>query len=136
MSGLSVWHWLIVLIVLGVPILLLRAILVSRPNDMANTWKFSTVVFVILAFIYPPFYFITIPLFLFLSYLTYKAGAPSQGAPASPESGPSVPAPRVAGSNMATPDVAQRIAELYDLLNRGALTQQEFDDQKHKILTT
>ena len=50
-------------------------------RQIANTWKFRTVVFILLAFAIPRLWIITIPLYLYLAYRSYKAGARTAARP-------------------------------------------------------
>ena len=89
-------------------------------GEVANTWKFRTVVFVFLACVVP-LWLITTPLFLYLAYRSYVAGAP-EGAEG---------AQRPASAQQSK---AQDIAAMHGLLSSGALTQAEFDREKKKLL--
>lgn len=59
---------------------------------------------------------------------------PDHGMPAVPFLQPSVNVVVNTGQEAAALDPAERIARLYDLLEKGALTREEFDLQKAKIL--
>ncbi|MDR0251116.1 MAG: SHOCT domain-containing protein [Burkholderiales bacterium] len=142
MGSFSLWHWFVVGTFLLLIVLikgLLKSNSSSSENEIADTWKFRTVIFVILAFVIP-FWLITLPLFLFLAYRSYKAGKPvgDISAAANPQHNlqhesafaldppPAIP--------VSSPSKAQEIAELHKLLEQGALTQEEFDQEKRKIL--
>lgn len=125
MGSFSVWHWLVVLIVVGIPLWLVVSLVKSSSGEVANTWKFRTVILVILAFVVP-LWPVTLPLFLFLAYRSYKAGSEPQ-----PQLVPAI-ASGTAERNSA--GKAQEIAALHELVAKGALTQAEFDAEKQKIL--
>ena len=76
-----------------------------------NTFSFATILFIILGLIVP-FWPISLPLFWFLAYRSYKSGT----AP--------VPAPSIADLQSAQ-----------DLLDRGAISQEEFDRIKANVLS-
>lgn len=100
----------------------------SQTNEVANTFKFRTVVFIILALIVP-LWFVSLPLFLYFAYRSYVSGV----EPSSLSSNDKVindysNPPRDAGS------MAKEIETLYELLSKGALTQEEFYIQKRKLL--
>ena len=102
--------------------------MLTESVEIANTWKFRTVVFVILACILP-LWPISIPLFLYLAYRSYIAGRPVDATEAPGASG--VP------QHVAEPylsNKARGIAELHELYSSGALTQDEFDAEKKKLL--
>ena len=127
MGSFSIWHWFnwfVMLALIGIPLLLIFVLTKSYPGEVANTWKFRTVVLVIFAFIVP-LWPVTLPLFLFLAYRSYKAGSLPEAD--SKHLAPVSPFP-------SSTDKAQEIAALHDLLNKGALTQEEFEQQKRKIL--
>lgn len=93
----------------------------SKVNQgVANTFKFSTVVFIILGVIIP-FWIITLPLFWFLAYRSYR-----QGRVADPAADASGGAPG--------PSALDAIEKLKSLLDAGAITRDEFDAQKRKLL--
>lgn len=135
MGHFSIFHWLIVFFFLAIAIVLIVLIVVSRhdENEIANTWKFRSVIFVILAFV-TPLWIVTVPLFLFLAYHSYKAGKVSDNtiSPVTPSQVFSsesalIPSPT-------TSSKAQEIAALHKLVERGALRQEEFEQEKKKIL--
>ncbi len=133
MGNFSIWHWIIVLVVVGIPVLLLTGALragVARPGEVANTWKFRTVVFTILAVVVP-FWLITLPLFLFLAYRSYKAGEAAAREPfksLGTEEFPQINAQAPGQSK------AEQLTALHELLKSGALTQEECDAEKKKVL--
>lgn len=91
-------------------------------GEVANTWKFRTVVFVCLAAVIP-IWPISVPVFLYFAYRSYVAG--------------SAPAPGAGGAEepvSAQQSKAQDIAAMHELLSSGALTQEEFDREKKKLL--
>lgn len=126
MGNFSIFHWVWLLVLaIGAYFLFRLVVRVSKPqaNEVANTFKFRTVVFLILAFAIP-LWIITLPLFLFLAYRSYLAGdqAPhsaNQAAPSPPPQGNSI---------------AQEIAALHELLSKNAITEEEFNAQKRRIL--
>lgn len=77
-----------------------------------------------------PFWLITLPLFLYLAYRSYKAGEDT--LPISQTS-----SHNSKGTSHTTPiSKAEQLTTLYELLKSGALTQEEYDSEKHKILGT
>lgn len=89
-------------------------------RGVADTFKFSTVVFIILGVIIP-FWIVTLPLFWFLAYRSYKQGRPAD------------PAVDSAGAARAS-NALDEIQKLKTLLDAGAITQDEFEEQKRKLL--
>lgn len=123
MGSLSIAHWLIVLLAIGVPlliILLLVGMLKRQPGELRNTFKFRTAVHLVLAFLTSGLV-LTIPLFLWLAYRSYCDGeAPGHsGALTSP----------------AKPSKAEELERLHALKVSGALTQAEYDEEKRKLLS-
>lgn len=122
MSNFSFMHWLIVLVILGVPILLIAlvvGVLKPQPNEVARTWKFRTVVYLFFALL-TSFLVVTIPIFLYLAYRSYQNG--STGA---------VPQP----ANVSPPSNLEELERLHALVKSGALTQEEYETEKRKVLT-
>lgn len=127
MGEFSIFHWLIVLLILGVPILLIALIVgVLKPqqNEIANTWKFRTFIHIGLAFLFS-FLLITIPLFLYFAYRSYTAGSTFSSVTAS--SNP----PSISSTSK-----AEQIERLHNLLSSGALTQAEYEIEKSKVLNS
>lgn len=119
MGSFGAFHLLVLLGFVALVIWVVRLLMRSstaRPDEVANTWKFRTVVFVVLAFVVP-LWIVTFPLFLFLAYRSYVAGKPSAGA---------------AQANTATR--SEEIGALHALLQKGALSQDEFEAEKRKLL--
>jgi len=132
MSHFSVWHWIIVLIIIGVPLLLISGALragTARPGEIADTWKFRTVILVILAFAIPA-WLITLPLFLFLAYRSYKAGDSAVGVRPTQ----AIQVAETSRPHPTSQTKTEQLAALHELLKSGALTQDEFDNEKRKIL--
>lgn len=77
-------------------------------NETANTFKFSTLVFVLLG-LFLPLWPITLPLFFWLAYKSYKKGAPDV-------------------SNI------RDIKTAKELLDAGVISQAEFDELKAQFL--
>jgi H+/gluconate symporter-like permease len=140
-SSFSIFHWLIAIAVIGLPVALLvvavfaiKSMFKPGLHEIANTWKGRTFLFAGLA-VLVPLWLITLPLFAYLAHKSYKEGSPP-GTPVVPPQAFNdsttidVPATPSSGAS-----VASRIAELHALLQAGALTQDEFDQQKRKILT-
>ncbi|NEX63406.1 SHOCT domain-containing protein [Noviherbaspirillum galbum] len=130
MSHLSIWHWMIVLVLIGLPVALLLGLgrlLKAGPDEVANTWKGRTFFYAALALLFP-LWLITLPLFSYLAYRSYKAGRPASSTHASPIAQVASVPPSDARS------VASQISELHELLKSGALTQDEFEEQKRKVL--
>jgi hypothetical protein len=77
-------------------------------QEIENTFKFTTVLFLIIGLILP-LWPITLPLFFWLAYRSYKNGVPEK------------------------PPLSElKLAK--DLLESGAITQEEYDVIKQKIL--
>ena len=76
-----------------------------------NTFSFATVLFIILGLIVP-FWPISLPLFWYLAYRSYRSGTPPSSAP-----------------SLADLQNAQ------ELLDRGTISQEEFDRIKANILS-
>lgn len=89
-------------------------------QGVADTFKFGTVVFIILGVIIP-FWIVTLPLFWFLAYRSYKQGRVAD------------PAVDVAVTARAS-SALDEIQMLKTLLDAGAITQGEFEAQKRKLL--
>lgn len=90
-----------------------------KNGEKANTFKFRSVVYILIAV----FGFMTIfgaIIFAYLAYRSYHAGIPADQPAFQP-----VPTPV---SN------AQALGELHKLLSSGAITQEEYDVQKKKLL--
>ncbi|MDR2212745.1 MAG: SHOCT domain-containing protein [Pseudomonadales bacterium] len=90
------------------------------PDEVANTFKPRTVVFIILGLIIPV-WIITLPLFWYFAYKSYIAGElqeqPSSGLPPSLK-------------------VVEEIETLHTLFINGALSEAEFQAQKARLLGT
>ncbi len=86
-------------------------------NEIQNTFKFRTVIYLILG-LFVPFWFITLPLFWFLAYRSYKEGMPT--------------------ANMSVDNHSQfdELKKLKSLLDEGIITPEEFDREKKKLLAT
>jgi len=124
MSSFSLWHWLVVLTVVGVPILLIAlvvGILKPQKAEASNTWKFRTIIYLLLAF-FTSFLVVTIPIFLYLAYRSYVTG----------DAGPPATAAPLAQNRTK----AEELGTLHALLQSGALTQREYDTEKKKLLET
>lgn len=134
MSSFSIFHWIIVFIIIGIPLLLIFGALragVGRAGEKTNTWKFRTIVFTILAVIIPAWP-ISIPLFLFLAYRSYKAGEIATGLStqySEMTSSRQQTVPHSVGQSK-----TDQIAALHQLLKSDALTQDEYDSEKRRIL--
>ena len=79
MVNFSVFHWVIVLLFVLVVAYGARLLILAtkpRSEDVANTWKFRTIVFVILAVVVP-LWILTLPLFLYFAYRSYVEGTSS-----------------------------------------------------------
>jgi hypothetical protein len=109
---------IILFVVVGIPIALsLR----PSPNEIANTFKFRTIVYIILALLpIPLLWLITLPLFLYLAYRTYIYGKPSDH--------PSLRPPP------STLKIAEEIETLHRLFTNGVLSEREFQVQKTRLL--
>lgn len=122
----SILSWVVMLGILAGMVWLVRLLLrlaAPIPNEVANTFKFRTLVFIVLAIIIP-LWLITLPLFLYLAYKSYAAGRPQvQGA--------EQPKPSNAQQH-----VASEIEALHKLLVSGALSEEEFQTQKDRLLGT
>ena len=81
-----------------------------------NTFGFSTIAFIILGLIVP-FWPISLPLFWYLAYRSYKSGSDP-----------------LAKSFQSSPPLAE-LKDAQDLLDRGTITQDEFDRIKANILS-
>ena len=77
-------------------------------NKQANSFSFATILFIILGIIVP-FWPISLPLFWFLAYMSYKKGT--------------APAPSITDLHTAQ-----------ELLDRGTITQEEFDRIRANVL--
>jgi competence protein ComGC len=119
MGGLTIFHMLIVLAIPVGLFFVIRWLLGPSPGDVANTWKFKTVISLIFA-LFVPFWPVTAPVFLYLAYRSYSKGEKA-------------PVPVVIVDSFST-NKAEEIAALHALLSNGALTQAEFDEQKQKNL--
>jgi len=126
MFDIGAMEFLLFLAVLILPLFFLVRALKPQADEIANTWKFRTVVFTIIAFVIP-LWLITLPLFLYLAYRSYVAGtaASSTGSSAAPSVASASPASK-----------AQEISALHALLSSGALTQEEFDVEKKQLLSS
>ncbi|WP_287919192.1 SHOCT domain-containing protein [Comamonas sp.] len=126
MGNNSILSWVIVLAILLGMVWLVRLLLrlaAPMPDEVANTFKFRTVVFIVLAFSIP-LWLITLPLFLYLAYKSYAAGMPhGQATEQSKQS-------------TAPQNVALEIEALHKLLISGALSEEEFQTQKARLLGT
>lgn len=79
MDNFSFLHWIVVLFfVFALAYVAWRILLAtkSRPDEIADTWKPRTAVFVILAVVVP-LWILTLPLFLYLAYRSYVEGCSS-----------------------------------------------------------
>ncbi len=85
-----------------------------KEREIANTWKARTVVYTVLAFVVP-LWIITLPLFLYLAYQSYKDGSNSY-------------------TNINNSDLI-RLEKLNQLLKSEVISKAEFDIEKNKILT-
>jgi hypothetical protein len=131
MGSFSGWHWIVVLVVLGIPLMLVVALIRSgqgNPGELPNTWKFRTVVFVILA-VCIPLWLITFPLFIYLAWRSYHAGEPAGTLQLEAPAESHVPPAQGPAQSK-----AEQVAALHELLQRGALTQAEFDIEKRLVL--
>lgn len=93
----------------------------SVTHEIANTFKFRTVIFIILSLIVP-LWIVTLPLFLFLAYKSYVAGVPQTQI--IEQSKPS----------MTLQNVASEIEALHKLFTAGVLSEAEFQTQKDRLL--
>jgi len=98
----------------------------SRAVEVANTWKFRTVVFIILA-CFLPLWPITFPLFLYIAYKSYKSGTPELFVS-------DVQVPLQVIESPSQQSKATEITKLHNLMQQGALTQEEFDQEKRRVL--
>lgn len=132
MGSFSIWHWMILLIIVGVIFAIIKAVGGGgpRPGEEANTWKLRTFVYVVLALILP-LWLVTLPLFLWLAYRSYREGSPPVPVPITPAGPPPVP-DFVRTASKGT--MVQQLADLEALRNRGALTEEEFASAKRKLL--
>lgn len=94
-------------------------------QDQANSFKFSTIIFLVLGLILP-LWPITLPLFWFLAYRSYKSGGAPSGY------GASATANGMSGNTGRSP--AEDLAHWKKLLDDGAITRDEFDQQKRRLL--
>jgi hypothetical protein len=130
MTSFSILHWIIFFVIIGIPLLLVFGALragVGRPGEKINTWKFRTIVFIILAVIIPAWP-ISIPLFLYLAFNSYKAGEIATGLSTQFSEGQQTVLQPIRQSK------ADEITALHQLLKSGALTQDEYDAEKSKVL--
>lgn len=98
-----------------------------------NTFKFSTIIYIILGLIVP-LWIVTLPLFWWFAYQSYKDG-----------SGTPLPSPTEANSNaldtISSPEVVKiysydDLEKIKDLMDKGIITEEEFEMEKKKILST
>lgn len=132
MGSFSVWHWMILLIIVGIIFAIIKALTGGgpRPGEEANTWKLRTFVYVVLALILP-LWLVTLPLFLWLAYRSYRDGSPPI-PPVQTASGPPPVPENVRASQGGS--MVQQLADLEALRNRGSLTEEEFASAKRKLL--
>jgi hypothetical protein len=121
----TAFNFALVIFIVWLPFWLIRKIR-SRPStqpaeEAPNTWKFRTVVFLILAVVFP-LWPITLPLFLYIAYRSYKSGSTQYTISTS------------ANSAIPVPDKTSQLGALHDLLTKGALTQLEYEQEKKRIL--
>lgn len=118
----------ILLIIIGgfFALRLLFRLIKPKPDEVTNTVKFRTVIFIVLAFTIP-LWLITLPLFLYLAYKSYIHGIPTEIAN-TPLAAPSLK------SNSMEQSVAAEIEALHNLVKSGALSQSEFQDRKAILL--
>lgn len=124
------------LLILCIIIILISLLAKKRdPDEIANTWKSRTVIFTVLAFVIP-FWIVTIPLFFYLAYRSYKQGKLATAFTVNPapklDSAFSGEAPQEVTSKVFSR--TSEIAELHRLFQQGALTQDEFDQEKGRLL--
>ncbi|MFT7412577.1 MAG: hypothetical protein ACI9J4_000939 [Paraglaciecola sp.] len=102
-------------------------------EDNSETVKLLTFVYFVLGLIIP-LWLITLPLFWFLAYRDYKS---PNGKPLFPNQ-PMVPAqPVKVTSQTVTPSQNfETLEKLNDLKEKGILTEDEFNQQKSKILNS
>lgn len=120
--GMSSIHLVVVvgfLVLIGWGIRLLLGTTKPAVGEVANTFKFRTVVYIVLALVVP-LWLITLPLFLYLAYKSYLAGDAS--------------APGPAAGNGSSANVAAEIEALHRLVASGALTEAEFNAKKANLL--
>ena len=86
-------------------------------NEIQNTFKFRTVIYLILGLIIP-FWIITLPLFWFLAYRSYKDGIPENNTAVDKHSH------------------FDELKKLKALLDDDVITPEEFDREKKKLLTS
>ena len=128
MGKFSILDWIIVAGFLAVIIWAIRLLLrtaAPTADEVANTFKFRTVIFIILAFVIP-FWLITLPLFLYLAYKSYVAGTPQ----------PKITEQAVAKVPTQLRNVASEIEALHKLVASGALSETEFQAEKARLLNT
>jgi cell division septal protein FtsQ len=91
----------------------------SANAEIQNTFKFRTVIFLILGLIIP-LWLITLPLFWFFAYKSYKDG---------------VPVNTIDTSSKITYSNLDELKKLKELLDSGVLNQEEYDTEKKHLLT-
>jgi H+/gluconate symporter-like permease len=116
---------LVFLVVIILAIFLLFRVTKPTTGEVANTFKFRTVIFIILAFAIP-FWIITLPLFLYLAYKSYAAGTPQ----------PQITEQFMPKASAQTRNVAAEIEALHKLVASGALSEAEFQTEKTRLLNT
>jgi hypothetical protein len=132
------WSTGIVFFIMLIPVLILlviTAMIKPKPGEKPNTWKGRTFFFIGVAALFP-YWIITAPLYCFLAYRSYKAG----GLPNDDGTGRRIIEASVvevrSGEVTEVGNAASQIAQLHELLKSGALTQDEFDTQKRKVLAS
>lgn len=125
MGSTSFWNWVIIICALVGLYWFIKSLLRPNPSaapEVANTFKFRTVVYIILAFAVP-LWLVTFPLFLYLAYKSYVAGIQPQLV-------------EQLKPTAETMNVAAEIAALHKLVDSGALSDAEFQAQKARLLGT
>ncbi len=77
MGAFSIWHFLILFTIFGLPLLVLVALGMHKPQlgEKPATFKFRTIIYLALAFVIP-LWPITFPIFAYLAFRSYQAGSP------------------------------------------------------------